>query len=243
MMSFKERVKLTLNEAFNVKDGKVDFKAGDGILSKFGKDKSLKPFKKKITDSIIGYSLYNASVDGKMDILTAIKSLDFNQPAAAQFINRSAVYAAKIIREHDIDVIVNPISSSQLVSVLSKNIKERTHLDVFVDSFKKNPNVADIEIDRNHPKITEAIIKSMEATIARRAKAGTLSVKAFHPQHRLFVKNLFSIVDEKTFKKVNGKRVVILDDILTSGTTIKNIADLLYEHGAAEVIALTIFKS
>ena len=35
------------------------------------------------------------------------------------------MYAAKIIREHNIDVIVNPISSSQLVSALSKNIKER----------------------------------------------------------------------------------------------------------------------
>jgi competence protein ComFC len=39
---------------------------------------------------------------------------------------------------------------------------------------------------------------------------------------------------------VKGKRVVLIDDILTSGTTIQQIAQLLHDYGAKEVSALTL---
>lgn len=61
--------------------------------------------------------------------------------------------------------------------------------------------------------------------------------------HRKFVKNMFMITDEKLLSKFEDKHVIIIDDIMTSGTSAKNIADVLLTNDAASVSVLTIFKS
>lgn len=83
----------------------------------------------------------------------------------------------------------------------------------------------------------------MEKTIERATRRGNLSVKMFAPHHRKFITNLFEVVDKKLFDKIVDKHVVIIDDIMTSGTTAKNIYDILHANGAEKVSALTIFKS
>jgi pyrimidine operon attenuation protein/uracil phosphoribosyltransferase len=225
------------------KDFIHDQNIASDFLTTFGKGKNLKPFKKEIEEDLISYSLYSAKGNEANQVMVALKTANFKTGEGDAFLTRSAIYAARILRDLSVDIIVSPMSSSDLTKEFVKRIKDRTHLDVYVDSFKKQPDISKVEIDRNHPKITDAIIKSMETTIERAIRRNHLSVKMFSPMHRKFIKNMFEITDAALLAKFEDKKVVVIDDIMTTGTSAKNIADVLLTNGAAEVSVLTIFKS
>lgn len=150
MLKFKEYVMMT--EAFDIKDGKLDFKSDTGIKSSFGKSKALTPFTKKILgDDLVSYSLYNANADNSTDILKAIKSADMNDGDVKDFLNRTAIYAARVLRGLKVDVIVTPVSSSLLIKEFVKEISRRTNYDVYTDSFRKVPDFSKLKIDTTHP--------------------------------------------------------------------------------------------
>jgi len=44
-------------------------------------------------------------------------------------------------------------------------------------------------------------------------------------------------------EKVKGKNVILLDDVVTSGATMKECAEILYESGAGNVVGLTLAKT
>lgn len=240
MLSFKE----LLHEDIDIVDGKLIFDSDTGIKSKFGKSKDYTPYKKKVEGTdIITYSLYSASANNSTDIMRAVKRANFSRPEVVQFLKRSAVYAARLLKGMKIDTIVTPISSSNLTKEFVKELQVRTHYDVYIDSFQKNPNISSIELDADNPNITPAIIKSMQKILDKAKRDGQLSLTKFSVIHRKFLKNLFQATDKKLLAKFDGKNILIIDDIMTSGTTTKNIVDILMVNGAKEVSGLTIFKS
>ena len=44
-------------------------------------------------------------------------------------------------------------------------------------------------------------------------------------------------------EKVTGKEIMLIDDVYTTGTTVRNAARLLYEHGATRVSSLTLARA
>lgn len=246
---FEDEYSDYLKEDIDIVNGKLEVNTamGDdsGISSSFGKSKKLSPYRKKISgvDDLVSYSLYQAKTDNSTDVLKALKKADFRDEDVAQFINRSAVYAYRLLRKQKVDVIVSPKSSSDLTKEFVNQIKRRGNYDVIVDAFTKKKDISKVEIDRDHPKITDKIIKSMERILKRAEEQGHLSVKMFSVQHRKFIKNLFDVADKRIYNKVAGKNVVVIDDVMTSGTTTKNIYDILRNNQAEEIVALTMFKA
>jgi len=233
-----------ITEDFDIIDGELNLSANSGIKSKFGKDAAFNPYKKKIENTdILVYSIYQAKTTNSTDIMRAIKGANMSDPEMVSFLKRSAVYATRTIRSLGVDIIVTPKSSSPLTRSFVKEIQSRTNLDIFVDSFVKNPDISKIEVDADNPKMTPAIQKSMQRIIDKAKTVGTLSLTKFSPMHRKFVKNLFAVTDSKILSKVDGKSVLIVDDILTSGSTTKSISDILLANGAATITGLTLFKS
>ena len=53
-------------------------------------------------------------------------------------------------------------------------------------------------------------------------------------------KDAFEIIDEK---KVKGKKFILLDDVITTGATLKEGVKVLKKHGAIEIKILTLAKS
>ena len=232
-----------IQEDINIVDGELVFNDIQGIKTAFGKGSNLSPFTKKVPDTdMISYSLYQAKK--ATPILKALKDANFkSDESVRQFVNRSAVYGFRILRKMDIDIIVAPLSSSLLTREFAQQIQKRSNYDFYLDSFRKTADISRVGINRNDPRITDQIIKSMEKTIARAQKNGFISVKQFAPQHRKFITNLFEIIDDKLYQKVNDRNVVIIDDIMTSGTTSKQIYDELKTHGANQITTLTLFKA
>lgn len=205
----------------------------------FGKYKAKTPYK-STKNGIVTHSLYAAKGTA---LLKDIKNADFKTEETKKFLIRSAIYANRVIKNFDIDIIVMPKSSSPLVKNFIKELQKRIFIPVYYDSFKKTSNFSNIKIDRDNPKISDKIIKKLEPILRRAIKEGKLSLTKILPQNRKFLLNLFDVVDKKMLKKIEGKNVLIADDILTSGTTISNIANILTLHGAQKITGLTIFKS
>lgn len=244
LLSFSDYIQL--QEDINIENGRLVFNADrdkdSGIKSSFGKSKKLTPYKKTV-DGLVTYSLYQAKTSNSTDILKALKASDFSNEEVQKFLNRSAIYAARVLRSLDVDVIVTPKSSSDLTKEFVKQIQRRTNYDVLIDSFIKRPDLSKVTIDKDHPKITNSITKSMQRILDKAIKGGSLSVKLFAVPHRKFLKNLFEVTDEKIYNKIENQNVVIIDDVMTSGTTTQNIRDILITNQAESVSALTIFKS
>jgi len=57
-------------------------------------------------------------------------------------------------------------------------------------------------------------------------------------ERKLNVRNAF-----KAGSKVDGKRILVMDDVATTGATLSSAAEALYDAGAAEVNALTVARA
>lgn len=56
------------------------------------------------------------------------------------------------------------------------------------------------------------------------------------------LKNIF-VVNEKYLGIIKGKKILLLDDVTTTGATLENCAKVLKKRGAKKVVALTIAKT
>ena len=54
------------------------------------------------------------------------------------------------------------------------------------------------------------------------------------------MENLLGSFKVTNKKVVEGKRILIVDDVLTTGTTVETMARVLNKAGASEIIALTV---
>ncbi|MGM0876451.1 MAG: ComF family protein [Bacillota bacterium] len=58
---------------------------------------------------------------------------------------------------------------------------------------------------------------------------------------RLSASNVFSVVEESS--KIENKRILLIDDIYTTGSTLRHAAKLLIQNGASSVSSLTLIRS
>lgn len=58
-------------------------------------------------------------------------------------------------------------------------------------------------------------------------------------QRKTNVQNVYKLINKE---KINNKKIIIFDDIYTTGSTVNAISKILKENGAKEIIILTIAK-
>lgn len=89
--------------------------------------------------------------------------------------------------------------------------------------------------------IAEGLSKALEipydTAIARKVINTDTQTKKSRFERFMNVKDAFEIMDKE---KLRSKRIAIVDDILTTGSTIESFANTLFENGCAEVSVITI---
>jgi ComF family protein len=85
---------------------------------------------------------------------------------------------------------------------------------------------------KRRKKITTAILVRNRATIPQTGLSG-----------RLRRKNLFGAFSIKQPKMVQGKRILLIDDVFTTGSTVNECARTLRKHGAEQVEVFTLCKA
>ena len=250
LYSYIDEINL-INEGFIVKDDTVYFDAESKeiIDTSFGKTKKLKPYQMKLPFGVM-YSIYKAS-DSKEynEVLKAIKGQSskykMDQESYDKFLTRSALYMSRIILQEEIDTIILMESSSKILIDLSMRLNK--YLPKYYDTFTydkgifKNPDFSKIFIDIGDKDLDEKTLKDLKRTIDKLEREQYFSIKSFFARNRKFIKNWLK-VEDKILSKIVDKNVAVIDDIVTSGSTIKEASWLLNESGATKVVGLSLIK-
>lgn len=212
------------------------------INLKFGK-KDLVPYKKKIAGvDLYVSSLYTALGDGSTDLLKMLKAKKISPTEYSMFLKRSAVYTSYILKDLGIDIIVTPKSSSTLTNDFVRELQARnTGIKFIYDSFQKAKDPSEIKVDYGAEGLKDKTIKTLESSIRRGVREGYFQMKWILPQNRKFLLNLFSYNGNAQI--FEGKKVLIVDDVVSSGSSLVSIYRTAQEAGAESVNCLALFKT
>jgi hypothetical protein len=209
-------------------------------------------------------SLYSyKSKDGSQSssILKALKGIgeySVDDLTYSRFIRDSVNYAIDLLNREKPDFIIYPVSSSRFLKDFIDKLEEKmVHIEFIKDVIVKK-HIKDIDkyvdemIDKEYygyKKMTPDKIDTIKKAIIRNVrkneeegKGPIVTLKGIGLKRDVhLVKNFMEIVDDEILK-IEGKHVIIIDDVLSTGTSFKDMIRAVGEFSPASVNGLTIFK-
>jgi len=244
----KKIIKEEFNEGFDIDNNTVSFNPHhkNYVNTSFGKTNN-KPYVMKLPYGI-SYSAYKKTSNNINPIIKAIKNQSENYTITKEgyekFINRTAIYFAPLIIKEQIDTILPMESSSKLVKDLTNEILKK--LPKSYEMFKfdkiilKNPNINAISIS-NEYNLNDNTKKSLQYTLEKAKKNKYFEIKNIPPKFRKLVKNWLYIENNK-LANIIDKNILLIDDYVTTGSTLKEASTILHNAGAKKIIAISIIK-
>jgi adenine phosphoribosyltransferase len=131
--------------------------------------------------------------------------------------------------------ILNILGDTEFVQAcareLADKLKEKDY-DVLVTAEAKSiPLAHALSVETKKPYVV--LRKSYKPYMGAALKAETLSITTGQPQ--------ILILDEKDIEMMKGKQVVILDDVISTGSTLQGMRMILDKAGASVVAEAAIF--
>ena len=123
--------------------------------------------------------------------------------------------------------ILNILGDTELVQACAKELREKlkdTEYDVLVSAEAKSiPLAHALSVETKRPYVI--LRKTYKPYMGDALKAETLSITTGQPQTL--------ILDEKDRELIQGKKVVILDDVISTGSTLQGMRMILEKAGAS----------
>jgi adenine phosphoribosyltransferase len=123
--------------------------------------------------------------------------------------------------------ILNILGDTEIVQACAKELREKlkdTEYDVLVSAEAKSiPLAHALSVETKKPYVI--LRKTYKPYMGDALKAETLSITTGQPQTL--------ILDEKDRELIQGKRVVVLDDVISTGSTLQGIRMILEKAGAS----------
>lgn len=156
-----------------------------------------------------------------------------------QMIKKSVMAFDRLVSISSFDVILYPKSSSKINQIIANFIESKSSANTLniPDSVVKN--------SLNNIKVNTDKLNNSSEPVKRRVSqllnnpSGNFELKKIP----MIMRNMFSDFlkfdtdrERELFNKLNGGKVLIIDDVYTRGTTITELARMVYEKGAREVI-------
>lgn len=131
--------------------------------------------------------------------------------------------------------ILNILGDTELVTVAARELAGKmddTNYDVLVTAEAKSiPLIHALSVETGKPYVV--LRKSYKPYMGDALKSETLSITTGAPQ------TLF--LDEKDRTLVSGKRVAIIDDVISTGSTLQGIRLIMNQAGATVALEAAIF--
>ena len=123
--------------------------------------------------------------------------------------------------------ILNILGDTELVQACAKELSEKlkdTEYDVLVSAEAKSiPLAYALSVETGKPYVI--VRKTYKPYMGDALKAETLSITTGQPQ--------VLILDEKDRELIQGKKVVVLDDVISTGSTLQGMRMILEKAGAS----------
>jgi hypothetical protein len=232
---------------------RVDYNATDGVSTSLGKSTNKNKFIPYLSKSqeLAGYtvySVYSSHDPDTTDVLKAIKKrsdIQIDPEDYRKFVTRTAIFiTAKIFSSEQIDCVVTPRSSSNILNDLIAELKTRNpHIKFLPESFVKTVDLSKIELDYTQPGLTDKIARSLNSIIRSATQTGRFEIKKALPHYRKYFKNFFEVVDPAILRQFRNRRVCVLDDVFSSGSTLVAIMKSISDYAPELVIGTSIFKT
>jgi glutamine phosphoribosylpyrophosphate amidotransferase len=202
------------------------------------------------------FSLLNyVSSDTSTQILKSLKGhgpYKVNDKQFEAFMKQVKTAASKVVSRVNPDIIIYPKSKSDFLKRFVNEVKSGSSIEVLDDQFIKsvldaenvepliNTNHPDWKkFSTDHPKEVDKLKKQLKTHVA----AGELELKKLYKPYLKFIKNFIELKDAyEVLDKVLGKRVLVIDDILSSGATMAEMIRQLNDFEPSKIAGLTIFK-
>lgn len=131
--------------------------------------------------------------------------------------------------------ILNILGDTELVQACAKALAEKIKsvgYDVIVTAESKSiPLVHEISVVTGNPYVV--LRKTYKPYMGKALQAETLSITTGEPQ--------VLFLDEKDRELIKGKRVIIVDDVISTGSTLQGMRMILNKAGANVVAEASIF--
>jgi phosphoribosylpyrophosphate synthetase len=145
----------------------------------------------------------------------------------------------------DVDVVIIPRSSSKInLDLANRIIAKIPRVLLMSENLVKN-RLENITLDYDLIKsknLKTATIKSIEKMLRKSSVDGEFKIKKIPGQFRKFVINFLKldINDRNMINRLNGGKVLIVDDIITEGTTLNEAHRLLEKYSPKEIICYAL---
>jgi len=131
--------------------------------------------------------------------------------------------------------ILNILGDTEFVQACAKELSEKlkgTDYDVLVTAEAKSiPLAHALSVETKKPYVV--LRKTYKPYMGTALQAETLSITTGEPQ--------ILILDEKDVEMMKGKKVVILDDVISTGSTLQGMRMILGKAGSSVVAEAAIF--
>lgn len=156
------------------------------------------------------------------------------------FASRSASYAFKVLPTTEIDYILYSQNSYPLMDKFLNKLRNKFSSQVL----KLSPSILKTSTDKLslRDSIPAKYKDQAETLLLKLKQKDSIKLRNDIPKHlRMFFKG-FITIDESILAKVENKNILIVDDILTVGTTFNQLFGLLQNYNPKNVYGLTLFK-
>jgi phosphoribosylpyrophosphate synthetase len=182
------------------------------------------------------------------DLLVAIKMMErsISDNDLRMFVNKAVIGFDQTFGINKFDTILAPQSSSLILSKLVAQLKDKSRAQVFPNSFAKT-SVNDISLDMERvDKLPEKTRKEVLRAFNRMQENDKpFKIKDVYSRHRKFYRDFIKFNSEKDrqlFNAITDKKIILVDDYKTSGSTVKEMLKQLIESGAQEIVVFILIR-
>lgn len=185
--------------------------------------------------------------DKNQELRKSIKYLDdkVNKQDVDLMISKAANSFNSIMPLSNFDLIVTPSSTSKVLDLMKNFLHAKAGPNTLMasDLFVKN-SIENIRFDQD--KLNKLDDKNRDQVTKILNKAFSkedYKLRSVPPRYRKFILNFIKLnteAEKRIINRIANGKILIVDDILTEGTTVKNINTILTDLGASEITSFVL---
>lgn len=190
-----------------------------------------------------------ARTETQPSLLKTIKKFDEVLPKdqVQLLVNKAVIGLDKDHKLSSFDSIIYPKSSSVILKELAAQCNKKSgNSEIIPDAFVKAARTEITFDEEKIKKLPDSTRKQVEKMIDHiRNDEGEFKLKEIYPRFRKFIKDFVKFnteEDRRTYNLVTGKKVLLIDDYRTTGTTLKEMMSQLIKLQPAEIVVFILVR-